>query len=329
MNVGMGLGTGARTGRKTSTGRTTGRGTATRTTVGPQVAALRDAVALDLPPRARDDDEPPPLDEDDAPAEEAYPELPREDDDGPAGADEDWADAMPRRLAPRPQLVLWMSAEGIPQLRVAEPAEELLLDPDLSLGAIKRHAVLVAYGEYMCRYARAVIAAGTLAEAFDALVPTPAAAVAGALSADRTLQVDPARLSEDNGMLVRLPSGLVPLSFFTCKQANDAYVVYLWRQPDLLKASNTALARRAEAERGWGHDAVERYINWLRAVRQAPGVVRTAAARFGADPRDADAQEAALARALTRAVAREAKPRMPKAGRGKAVLQRALYGGLS
>jgi len=312
--AGLGAGTGRTTRRATRTGtrRTTGANT--------RAATLRDAIVLSLP---GDVDGTPtsPLDDDDAPLEEEYPELGREDDDEPADPDEERADAVPSTLPARAQLAIWIAPSGAPQVWVPSAPESLLLDPMLAGVALARQQRLAQYGAQIGRSAAATLAATTLPDAFDALEPTPAAAFAAAL------EVDEARVSEDRDIVVRIPAGLVPLGFFTSKQSNDSVVDFLWRQPDLMKATAAELCRRAASAVGGKASAADPYIAWLRAARGAPGILRGAAARFERDPRDMDGQTAALGAALIEA-AEIVGMATPEAGRGKAVLQRAIYGGL-
>lgn len=316
----MSAGTGAGVGIRAGAGRGTGTGTGRTTRADTRASSLRDAVVLSMPGDV-DRVAPAALDEDDAPADDEYPELGREDDDEPAGAEEEWADAVPGPLPPRAQVVIWLAPSGAPQVWVPGPAEALLLDPMLAGVALARQERLALYGTQICRTALATLAAPTLADAYDALEPTPLGQFA------RALGVDQARVSEDRDVVVRIPAGLVPLGFFTSKQANDGVVQHLWRRPDLLDAPIAELARRTAAAVGGAKTAAVPYVAWLRIARRAPGVTRAAASSFARDPRDADAQEATLAEALAGA-ARTLGMRAPKAGRGRAVLQRALYGGL-
>lgn len=312
-----------RAGTRSAGVRTTGSGTgrsADRAARADATASrTRDALVLSLPAEL-ETASPAELDEDDAPLDEEFPDLAREDDDEPAEGAEEWADDVPRALPPRAQIVLGL-ASGLPTVWLPGPHEATLLDPELAAAALARQARLARYAAEICRSARATLAAPTLADAFEALEPRSAADVAVALG------IDKARISEDSDVVVRIPAGLVHLGFFTSKKANDRVVEFLWRQPDLLEADARALQRRATAHLGGREGAGRGVVPWLHTARLAPGVVRSAAARFARDPRNADAQADALRGALHEAAGllgiTGLEPR-----RGRPVAERGLYGGL-
>jgi hypothetical protein len=306
-------------------------GTAVRRGTGWRIGTLRtsqvDGWWLERPEKREEV-----LDEDDAPDSEDTTDPPP-DEDEPWSEEDDEDDGVPV-IRPQPLLTLWVDANRTVRSAVAEPPAHLLADPLLAPLAVRRYERLLGYVTLLADHHRNVIAASTLAEAYDALPVSTKAAMS------ERADVSASQRARDRSVLVGIPAGVVPLDFFGWRGEQDHIVVYLAGHPDLMTGrvagtgtSLSATTARALSEEGAAVTAaaVEPYVNWVRASKRFADQVTTFTARRAAWPQETEALVHQLAGALAGSAARDPqfRHRLKSGGaRYVAVLRRAIVGAM-
>lgn len=269
------------------------------------------------------------MDGDDAPADPEYSELDLSDQDEEPGQDLPEVISATRR---RPAAItVWWAGTGV-LTHIREPHPALLRDPELIGLYRKRHERLEAYATWLRTDTAmgAVVRAQNLREAYNSLPIRTFEAVSALLFPPRAAS----QLSRDRNLVIGLPAGQVPWDFIQWKDRGDAIVLAVRDAVTRLgaDASHAALQRDActlLGERGTQTSVhtVRPYVPWVLAVVDQPAATARFRSWFGTGTLEIDTLIGDFGITLTRSV-----PSLGSrlyAGRGTAVLRRALVGDLT
>jgi hypothetical protein len=235
----------------------------------------------------------PPFDPDDAAPASAETEIDWTDedtvDDGEStgGSDSVWLHPV------RTEVRIWRDSRGYAIFDVLPPSLRSLLDRDLRGEAvslwIRRQRVAAVLAQRLGEGDGLPLTARSLADVHRHMPRLEQKEIAQALG-----DADGSVLSrEDSNTVIALPAGRVALDFFVAKGSRgrtaahwgaDEIAFRLLERDDLLERKNAELAR---ALPGAG-DSLDKMVNWCKAVRMWPEPVRAVAARWQADPREAE-----------------------------------------
>ena len=269
------------------------------------------------------------MDEDDAPADPEYSELDLSDQDEEPEQDRPEITSTARRKAAA--ITVWWAGTGV-VTHVREPDPALLRDPELIGLYQKRYERLEAYATWLRQDTAmgAVVRANSLREAYNSLPIRTFGAVSAILSPPRAAS----QLSRDRNLIICLPAGQVPWDFIQWKDRGDAIVLAVWDAVTRLgaEASHASLQRDActlLGERGTrtSVNTVRPYVPWVLAVVEHPRVTARFRSWFLTGALEIDTLIGDFSTTLTQAV-----PSLESrlyAGRGTAVLHRALVGDLT
>lgn len=300
----------------------------------PQALALREAVRenavdafidvdhLDVAQR---------WDDDDYPDAQDGADLGDPDDDEPRAEDDD--EGAPHRPR-RPEIFLWLSADGERILADVRPSAAALLDERaMARGVLDREERLATYAAGLIDHFRGM----------PELLAKPLLRIWEEGLKDDEEQKKAARrwgfapsdteLSRDAAVLVALPNDrIVPLQFFSWKSSSDHWVkriaeADIVRDLDVPRLAAVASIFGAGAALRPDRNIAQHFFPWVRAAATNRSVVARYRSLLGSHPAEFKAIRTQFGEAL---IAKSPEPEelLKRMNRRNAVLNRALIGGI-